>query len=87
VGVADFISERDLECVPGIVDVLDQVGDFDAGTNQRRVEMLVQLRDLGTSALVKGADHGLRRMTEVVYRCALTEKFRIADHSEIDPDR
>ena len=63
--IADFIGKRHLQPVPGIIGILDHLGDFDAGMEQRRVNAGIELGNLVAARVVDGADHSLRRHVEI----------------------
>jgi hypothetical protein len=81
--VADLVGEDHLDGMPGIARVLDHLGDADGGTEERRVDVLIQrLCRRGVGGVV--VSHQRQRwVAEVADRRALAQELGV--HGDTEP--
>jgi hypothetical protein len=72
--------------MPGIARVLHHLGNPDTGSDQGRVDALVQNLDGGGVGRMVVADQRKRRLAEVCERGAFTKELRITETPKPSPD-
>ena len=69
--------------MPGIVGVLDHLGGFDIGTNQRRAQFRVEVDQHFAAGFTQFANHRLGRIVKVQNGGSLAQEFGIVANTEV----